>query len=229
MTLFTEFFPQQSHLLKRSVFKASGATTVTAPAGSKIIRASAIGAGGYYTGTNLQQYGGGAAFARMTTTCSAAEVFNVQVGNVLNTNGDGSALGDSFLQRASNSATILLADRGRTNLGTGEGSSSGGVGAKGLAANCIGDIKRDGVAGTSTSGGASGTDATDTYGFGIGGAQGANIAEQSSGQMAFHGGGGMSHRFITTDGTGTAIYTHAYAGGGIVIVEFFDADPGYGL
>lgn len=220
MTFYTDIYPDIVKLTGRTWFKASGTATTVAPAGSRIIRVSAIGAGGYHTGS-VGVLGGGAAFARSTRPCTPGESFNIQVGNVLNTAGNGTELGDSWVKRASDSSVIVYADRGRTGAGLTQ---------KGLAVNCIGDVTRDGFIASSGINGASGSDANDRYGFGIGGRGG--YVEGSiyvgvgynTGQAPLYGGGGCYYYPVESGNYGQSL-----AGGGVVVIEFYDADPGYGL
>ncbi len=216
MTLFTEIYPEQVRLVGRTWFKSPGAFQITAPSGARVIRAHAIGAGGYTTSLSVGNYGGGAAFARSTRTCVPTEIFNVQVGDVNYTDGNGTSPGDSWVKRAADSTIIVLADRGRG----GNGNTF-----KGYAVNSVGDVRRDGNPGSYSLGGASGTDVDDPFSLGLGG-RGTTSGVNYAGYAPLYGGGGTAVQSLYSGSTG---YTYpCYAGGAVVVVEFFDADPGYG-
>lgn len=201
MTLWSDLFHTR-HLLSRTFYHLPGSQTITAPAGTAFIRASAVGAGGWRTG----QWGHGAAFARVKQVASPGAQYVVQVGNQANSLDGGSSLGDSFVQKVSGSVTILLAQRGLST-------------SPGLAANCTGDVTRTGTAwaGGQQAGGSAGDDA-DPFPLGFGGRGGMVTLAPAPG-----GGGGKN--IIAIPGYGN---TWTVPGGsGRVCVEFFDQDPGY--
>jgi len=207
-TLYTDIFTDGPVLIGRKWFKTPGQFNYAVPAGAKFCRALMCGSGGQ--GSN---WGGSGAFARVKFPVTPAENLKIQVGN----SQTASTAGNSSVSRNDN--TVLgLADRGRG--GTGFTNS----GTPGLASNSIGDVLRDGVNGsdTGTAGGAPASDAADFGGFGFGG----NGCVQTSNNGADFGGGG--HNTPYNDDSGVFIgYLPFLAGTGVVVLEFFDTDPGY--
>jgi hypothetical protein len=200
MTTYTAAFSDDAVLVQRSWFITPGAWNVTVPAGAKVCRASALACGG--CGDN---WGGGGARARSTFPVTPGENLKLQTGNMTSA----SVLGDSWVKR--NDDTLLVyADRGR------------GDGTPGRASNSFGDVKFDGSAGSGGAGGASASDAADTVGLGLGGLGGSLYTSNGS---EFGGGG---HQIFTLDTTGVFLgYVPVLGGTGLVVLEFFDIDPGY--
>lgn len=216
MTTWSELHDNRS-LISRKFFSVAGTQTITAPAGSAYIRASAVGAGGYYdNGAGGNLFGGGAAFARVKTTCAPADQFSVQVGDIVHAIGAGDAAGDSKVTKVSGSVVILKAERGK-------GTASPN---KGLASNSTGDVKRDGENGGVQIGGASGSDSADTIQLGFGGRPTTSLSVNTghSYPAAGPGGGGSkANRAIL----GQDQLWNFVPGPGLVCVEFFKTDPGY--
>lgn len=198
--------------------------TVIAPAGAGIIRASLVGAGGWRSGGAA---GAGAAFARVTTTCTPGESFTAKIGNTANSLDGGSAAGDTELLRTSGSVQIALAKRGGTNPG--------------LASASVGDLKRDGeaaLAGTSGDigigdvfsyypGGCPG-DLEDDFSLGIGGPRAIlGYGVYTIGAHAGCGGVGVTNVYRNI---GATFFRQSWnnPGHGLMCVEFYRTNPGYG-
>jgi hypothetical protein len=200
MVTWTQLHPDEAVLISRKWFKEPGAYNFTVPAGAKYVRAIALGCGGQ--GGN---WGGGGAYARSRVPVTAGDNLKVQVG----TPNTSSTPGDSWVER-NDGSVICYADRGR------------GIGTRGLASNCTGDVVRDGNPGLSNAGGAPASDAADFGALGFGGA----AAHADFSVNADYGGGG--HTYQDNDETGTLQNFAAWgAGTGVVVLEFFDIDPGY--
>jgi hypothetical protein len=217
VTLFSDLYPNRD-LISRQFFTNPGTTNIVAPAGAAFIRVSAVGAGGFTAfgaGTGFR-FGGGAAFARTLTACAAGDHYDVQVGDIAHTSGAGDALGDSKVTKVVGGAVIVNADRGR---GTGAPN-------KGLAANCVGDVKRDGSDGGAFGpGGSSAGDDADLIQLGFGGPGiGRSAAEGGAREPAsYPGAGGASSVFVELGES----YSGLVPGNGMVCVEFFKTNPGY--
>jgi hypothetical protein len=216
-TLYTTLF-YTKHLISRTFYYAPGAQDITVPPGAAFVRISGVGAGAWGVSA-LGNWGGGAAFSRMKTTCTPGETFHLQVGDTAHTLGVvNDSAGDTSCIRATGSVVLMRADRARNSSPY-----------YGQAANSVGDVKRDGAAplytgpptpiGYGQGGDAAGDDA-DTYPLGFGG------------RGAMHGGiwqaargGGGGYQISLPQPTGqTANYA---AGNGLLCLEFFDQDPGY--
>lgn len=220
MTTYTDLYSSRN-LLFRQFFPTPGVYALEAVPGAGIVRASCVGAGGVYDNAGspvTKLFGGGAAFAKVKTTCTPGEDFSVQVGDPAHSVGAGDALGDSKLIRVTGTVTLLSADRGR-------GTTTPN---KGLASNSVGDTKRDGNDSASLVGGASGSDTADAYSLGFGG-RGARYMGVLTGLTRYPaagpgGGGGLG---MLVDELPTGVYWSYFAGSGLVCVEFFRTDPGY--
>jgi hypothetical protein len=200
MTTWTQLHPDEAVLLGRACFKEPGAYNYTVPAGAKFVRASAQGCGG-----QGEQWGGSGALARSRVSVTAGDNLKIQVGNTSTS----SVLGDSFVKRNDDSV-ICYGDRGRGN------------GNRGLASNSIGDVTRDGAPSASGVGGSPASDAADYACVGFSGVG----AKSDSSVAADYGGGG--HTFTYNDDYGVLRNGAAWgAGTGLVVLEFFDSDPGY--
>lgn len=180
---------------------------IIVPAGANILRAHGVGGGGQSNGGDVYsaQVGGGAAFARVTTACTPGEALSVQVGE----RGQSSAAGDTIVTRTTGAVVLLKAVRGAP-------------GAAGLAANCVGDVKRSGLGpvpftqrGTLRH---SGHDLDDQYSLGFGGRAAGYQVGASNG-----GGGAVNVAYPGTQGD-----FYCYPGHGKACLEFFSEDPGYG-
>jgi hypothetical protein len=202
-TTWSSLHPDTAVLIGRKWFKEPGDYNYTVPASAKFVRAFAQGCGG-----QGQFWGGGGALAKCTVPVTAGDNLKVHVGDVSTS----STPGDSSVKRNDNSV-ICYADRGR------------GSGARGLASNSIGDVVRDGSdggGGSTDHGGAPASDAADYGNMGFGGRAitGASLIASD------YGGGG--HTFIDTDENGILHNFAAWgAGTGLVVLEFFDSNPGY--
>lgn len=221
MSTFAELFDDRN-LIRRTAYSTPGVQTITAPAGAAWIRVSGVGAGGWNE-SSPGSGGGGAAFARTKTACAPGATFTLQVGDIANTRtnaGAGDSAGDSKLTRVSDSVVLLRADRGRANTSV----------SKGLASNSIGDVTRDGTSqNDGVGGGASGSDAADSYSLGVGG-RGAvfgSVRGLRQPYAAGPGGGGMLGHVVYDNGVGYVLTTQMLPGNGLVVVEFFIDDPGY--
>lgn len=203
MTTWTQLHPDEATLLKRKFFKEPGDFNFTVPAGASYLRATAVGCGG-----QGDHWGGSGALARSTVPVTVGDNIKVHVGDV----STATVAGDSSVLRNDNS-TICYADRGRGN------------GNRGLAANSIGDVVRDGNPGSPAGaaiGGAPANDAGDVDPTGMGG----YAADVSYAHAADAGGGG--HTYYAPDADGNLHFWAAWgAGPGIVCLEFFDTNPGY--
>jgi hypothetical protein len=168
------------------------------------------------------KWGGGAAFARVQDVCVGGEQFSVQVGDIAHSSGAGDGAGDSKLTRVTGTVVILKAERGK------------GVAApnKGLAANSVGDVKRDGVdgsTGVNSTGGAAGSDAADTYqlGFNAAGMSGQTAIDGARLPQAGPGGGGAADIRPDYTGNGPVVGTWTYPPGpGGLCLEFYLKNPG---
>lgn len=214
MTLWSDLFKHE-HLISRQMFNVPGTTTINAPSNAAYIRVSMVGAGGAAAFENAG-WGDGAAFARVTTPCSPGAQFSVQVGDPAHahTGTSDTSLGDSIVTRVADSVVICKAERGH---GTGPG----------LAANSVGDIKRDGSSSPdrTKNGGASAGDDGDTYALGFGGRGGGYSKTGDTGFVNGPGpGGGGAYNYASAAGN---TWTTP-SGTGRVIVEFYDQDPGLG-
>lgn len=200
MTTWTSLHQVEAALLGRKFFTEPGQYNYTVPASAKYVRAQALGCGG-----QGGDWGGGGALARTTVAVTPGDNLKIQVGDVSTS----STPGDSWVKRNDNSV-IAYADRGRGN------------GNKGLASNSIGDVTQDGSpAGVNTGGAPAGDSGLyDTQGFG---GLGALYAQT---RTADYGGGG--HTYYDTNESGTLVFMSAWgAGTGLVVLEFFDSNPGY--
>lgn len=207
--LYSTLFPDAAQVIGRKFFKEPGAFDFVVPAAfplfpgvaPKFVRASCRG-----VGAQGGEWGGGGAFARTKVPVAANDLLRLQVGTV----STGSTPGDSFVKRADGSV-IAYADRGR------------GAGPGGLASNSIGDVRRDGAPGNRNAG-RGGKPADDTPDFGtlIGpGFEGIYLNRSAS-----WGGGGSLHP-IFDEYSNLIGYVITPGGTGVVVLEFFDADPGY--
>ncbi len=205
MTLWTDIFNRR-HLISRLYYKVPGTVGIVVPLSSAYARFSAVGAGGYPTGS----WGAGAAFARTKCPVTPGESINLQVGDIAGTATDpGLASGDSIVTRVTGSVVLCKADRAR-------------AGTPGSAANCIGDVKRSGLAGFNAGGTAAG-DEGDPFELGFGGRGAAQlVGSNTGGGQAVHGGGGQRDHDI-----GYGVIEFLTAGYGMICAEFFDIDPGY--
>jgi hypothetical protein len=204
MTSWTEAF-NVPNLISRKFYSAPGTQTIAAPALAGIIRISLVGAGGWDTNT----YGGGAAFARKKSTATPAETFSLQIGDPLHSIGAGDALGDSKVTRVTGSVLLAKAERGKAPT-------------RGLAANSVGDVVRDGVDGVYAVGGAPGGDSGDANPLGFGG-RGVFWHAYPQLQPSHGGGGCKAEAIIYTSG----MIQDECPGAGRICIEFFKIDPGY--
>lgn len=211
MAGYADTYPEGAVLIARKFFKEPGTFDFAVPASSTFVRASAVGVGGQGDG-----YGGGAAFARSRVLVTPGENLKIRVGNPSTDN----ANGDSYVRRNDNITNIVYAERGRGGV------SSGTNGAAGLAANSIGDIRRDGAERIAPNqGGAAATDASDYGAIIMGPIQG-----NPSQVVVSPGSGGYRFYWLRSDGSwpGNPNGYLAYnAGLGEVCLEFFNTDPGF--
>lgn len=233
MTSYSETYDEK-FLISRVSYATQGVgVAVVAPPGASVIRVSLVGAGGWgdnrSNGSGGPRWGGGAAFAKRKTTCSPGEGFTLQIGDTFYSRStQDTSLADTIVVRNTGSVVIAKADRGR-GFSTGAG--------RGLAANSIGDVVRDGElalehffqydtdTGNAFSGygGASGSDLGDNYGVGVGGLRNKirlGGCEGSGGLLA-------GVYYIGNNGTPQYQTTEVSPGAGRCVVEFFTADPGY--
>lgn len=210
MTLWTDLFHDR-HMISRAKYNVPGTSTITAPANAAFAVFSASGAGSWKTGG----WGHGAAFARTKLAVTGGAQFQIQIGDIAHTLDAVNALGDTIVTRVSDSSVQLKAQGGQQ---TGPG----------LAANSTGsDVTRDGSASPGNQGGASAGDDGDFIPLGFGG-PGATPFSQSSAQVnpgapAYPGAGGGKNVQIFPGYTETWTLP---AGGGVLIVEWYDQDPG---
>lgn len=211
MTLWTDLHKSRN-LISRTFYGTPGVQTITAPAGAGIIRASAVGAGAWRT----NNFGGGAAFARVKTTCTPAEQFQIQVGDIAHTLDTGDSAGDSVVTRVTGTVVILKAVR-----------AIGAAG--GLSTSCVGDTKRSGSStGGTTIGGTSGGDDGDTFALGFGGRGYYQDRFSQKFLAAAPGGGGAKAYPVYQSFDGSYVIPfNLPPGNGRVCIEFFKTDPGY--
>lgn len=207
MTLYTDVFPDSVTLLLRKQFTEEGSYTYFVPNDSRYKYLVAYGQGAGGMGSS---YSGGGALVKRKVLITPGELLQVQVGKVSTQ----SVQSDSFVKRQDNTV-IIYADRGRGN------------GAGGLAANSTGDIKRDGYAAgvPMETYGAPASDTNDLKSLGFGGF-GIRYAEDTLGQAADTGGGGLLIPTYYDVDTLTGYYQAQCAGNGKIVLEFYNADPG---
>lgn len=230
MTTFTELFSAADHVkrlwFRSTTLNAATVSNITIPAGAKCAIISGVGAGGWKTSSDKP--GGGAAFARTKLTdLVTGEQFTVQVGSTKFSLDAGSSQGDSIVTRVSGATVVMKAVRGTGTL-------TGNLGQPGLASNCVGDTKRDGLSGTYTKGvafpylyngpddtiikgGVSGGDLNDIYSLGFG-TRGARWGRWPA---AGPGGGGIHNIQIDY-----ATFSSIEPGAGLVCIDLFTKDPG---
>jgi hypothetical protein len=209
MTTWAQAF-NTPNLISRKEYLTQGTTAVVVPAGATFMRISASGAGGWQVDDGFSVYGAGAAFARTKTACTAGESLSVQVGNIANTlQGSDTAAGDSKVTRVTGSVILCRADRAH------------GLTA-GLAANSVGDVKRDGSAGVAYTGGVAAGDEADALPLGFGG-RGAQWRDPPTRRQPARGGGGIKDMVLLY----TSYQPSFPPGAGRVCIEYFRTDPGY--
>lgn len=215
MTLWSDLFNSR-HLLSRTFYGTPGGPQIAAPARAAFIRVSMVGAGGW--GSEPQtvpsaggQPGYGAAFARVKTTTTPGELFDLQIGGVVGTHDAGGSPGDSSCTRHVGGTVICKAARGTAT-------------AAGNSANCVGDTRRSGSAPTSSGGvrvaGFSAGDDADTFPLGFGGRGASQFL------AAAPGGGGWKNMKVYASPDGSyELFMDFPPGNGRICVEFFDQDP----
>lgn len=204
MTTFSDLFPDGAALMGRKWFKLPGNFNFAVPAGVYFIRASVLGVGG-----QGENWGGGSAFARAIFPTTPTENLKIQVGRTAQAD----VPGDSWVKRNDNTV-LVYADRGR------------GSSAPGLAINSVGDVRRDGtVGGTGGVGGEPASDAADYGGVGFWGG-GARSEYNAPARAADYGGGGVGVNVYGEYSQLVGVTAYP-AGGGLVCLEFFNANPGY--
>lgn len=227
MTTYTELY-SEAKSLRRQWFLATstvGATmynNIVVPVGATCGIISAVGAGGWRNNQNTP--GGGGAFARKKLSdLVAGELFNIQVGSTRGSLDAGNSGGDSIATRLGSSTVVCKAARGTGIVfnGIADGVTIVDGGTPGLAADCIGDIKRSGKYGNSTGweGGFSGGDLDLDYSLGFGG----RGSKHGRYPAAGWGGGGI-HRFVYDNDGHIKSY---YPGAGRVCIDWFTKDPGF--
>jgi hypothetical protein len=206
MTTWTELHPDEATLISRVWRKEPGTYNVTVPANAKFVRASAIGCGG-----QGDHWGGSGAGVRTRAAVNAGDNLIIQVGDT----STAAVVGDSFV-KYNDGTVICYADRGRGN------------GNAGQAALSVGDVRRDGAPGVSGVGGSPTSDASEYGSMGFGGTGSNNHAQDSSSTLlaADYGGGGYQVAAYDVNGDFMG-YTAFPAGTGLVVLEFFDSNPGY--
>ena len=209
MTLYSTLFPDAVRLLSRKWWKESGNFNYTIPAdfGGVVpgfMRASLHATGGQ----SDEQWGGGSTFVLTRAVVAPGQVLQLRVGR----QSQGDENGDSYVRRAG--VYLAYAARGR------------GAGPGGLAADSIGDVKRDGqvasYGGFGIAGGIPGSDENDYASLGFFG----RGATSNGSRAANPGAGGRLHRFDDEFGN-FAGYTASPTRPGRICLEFFDANPGY--
>lgn len=206
MTFHSTLFPGDL-LISRLVYGwQADPYLIVAPNNATIIRVSMVGGGARFAG---------AAFARVTAACAAAEQFSLDIGN-----------------RAINSAataedTTLTRVTGSVLIGRAKGAGPNSIG---QASGCVGDVKRSGALGSSpATGGASGGDDADTYPLGYGGLGSFDGGQNGNDGRAPYPGAGGSYEWNYSTGMGGAPLINTIpAAPGRATVEFFITDPGYG-
>jgi hypothetical protein len=218
VTTYTELFSPPENISRKFYrnINPSGMTTgtITVPPGAKCLIISSVGAGGW--ALNNPRLGGGAAFARTKLNdLLSTDTFTYQIGNPKFSQDVGNSQGDTTVTRVLSATMINKAARG---TGTANGD---GLGIPGLAADCIGDIKRDGLVGNISlkQAGMSGGDLNDPHTYGFGG-RGARVGRYPS---AGPGGGGIGRAVY--DGAGNQ--KTFFPGGGLLCFDFWTKDPGW--
>lgn len=204
MTFYSELFPDDAVLISRIWLKTYGPHDRVAPAGANILRVAALGCGGQ--GDNE---GGGGALARSKVPCTPGENFRSYVGDTQTA----STAGDSWVRRVNSSGELLVyADRGRGNR------------SPGLAANSFGQVKRDGNAAASGVFGKPASDAADFAPLNFAGRPTGNIPVNPGASTPGQGG----RQTGVNDENGNYVGNIITPGGfGLVVLEFFNGDPGY--
>ena len=186
---------------------------VSVPAGAKWVVARGVGSGGGRNSSVGTSTGGGAEYARVKAKVSSASSISVVVANSAEIGQNGV---DSTVSL--DGAVILRAKGGQA--GQSGASGAGGTGG-------VGDILRPGSAGTSSVGGASGSDFDDPDSLWVGGwgKQTAAFTPATDGtepsRLPAYGSGGAD------SGAGGPGAADGRAGEpGVVVLEFYDGDPG---
>lgn len=203
MPTYTALHITDATLIATKAFKVAGQFNFTVPAGANYMRASALGCGG-----QGDHWGGGAAFARSVVPVTPTENIKVQVGDV----STASTPGDSWVKRNDGTTVICYADRGRGN------------GSRGLAANSIGDVTRDGLPGNDSTG-VGGSAPGDSGDFGAVGLSG--VGTNAARTNAAGPGGGGKLQAVYDENNNFVKYIAYPAGQGGVRLEFFDTNPNY--
>jgi hypothetical protein len=197
MTRLSDLFPDIANSVAKKWFKVPGTYNFTIPAGGAWLRASGRGCGG-----QGDLWGGGGCFAKSKRKVTPGDNLIIQVG----TASQQSAAGDSFV-KFNDGTVIIYCDRGRGN------------GTQGKAEFSSGDIVREGGYGTGSFGGAAGDDVADVASI-FGPAPGVVTKDTAPGPGA---GGRLAYH---NNSEGDLIRDAWPAGPGIVVLEFFDGDPG---
>ena len=207
MTNSSDLFRREATLIRRVFYRDPVQDmTVTVEAGATFCRATALGCGGQGA-----VWGGGGALARRRFPISDGEALTLRVGNT----STASVFGDSYVKRQ-DGTVLVYADRGRGN------------GTRGLASNSIGDVRLDGSDGNSSAG-RGGAPASDEglYGPVVGTGYGYRASGFYSGALQADPGGGGLLSYVFNN-SGEIERTIAYpAGAGLVVLEYFNFDPGY--
>ena len=201
---------------------AEVAYSITSPAKATVGRVSALGAGGWFSRSFPAggPPGGGAAFARTKFSTTPGEGFTAFVGNPYQNvvsvstwavNGDGSS---RFIR---NAGSVVLC-KAAPAIGI---NSGGAYGRRGLASDCIGDVKRDGENTDGASLGGAPGDQADQQGIGLTFPQGGKNSLIPVG----HGVGGVG-RWRVLGGSETFEW-EIVPGCGLICIEWFTQDPGY--
>jgi len=186
---------------------------VSVPAGAKWVVARGVGSGGGRNSADTTRTGGGAEYARVKRKLSVSSTLVVVVANSADAGVNGV---DSTV---SLDGAVILRAKG------GQAGQSGAFGAGGTGG--IGDILRPGSAGTSGVGGASGSDFDDPDSLWVGGwgKQTTAFTPATDGtepsRLPAYGSGGTG-----SSGGGPGAADGRSGEPGVVVLEFYDGDPG---
>lgn len=217
--LWSDLFPEKGLVARLWYRTTASGLAIVVPARATILRVSMVGGGAQGDNAGAQA-AAGAAFARKKLTVAPGDAFTLDVADV-NDRGNTIRM-DTLLTRNADSAVVCKAAGAVHNT-------------PGSAADCIGDTKRSGTAGSSTvdykTGGSPGSDDGDAGGLGFGGPGARGAINGHLCRVSPNGGGGVHFvQYRRYDDLGHLVwfsYQEVDPGPGGACIEFFTVDPGY--